>query len=103
MVHIGLCSNVDYTRRETFDFSYKHIASLKLGASCVLLKEFLDFRELTGQLKGKLMVVAHVQQIAAPALAELPDEVRRALPPMRFEGTVYSDTASSRMLMINGQ
>ncbi len=40
---------------------------------------------------------------AAPALAELPDEVRRVLPPMRFEGTVYSDTASSRMLMINGQ
>ncbi|WP_374402537.1 general secretion pathway protein GspB [Niveibacterium sp.] len=38
-----------------------------------------------------------------PGLAELPEDIRRALPPMRFEGTVYSDTASSRMLMINGQ
>ena len=47
MIHIGLCSDVDYTRRETFDFSYKHIASLELCVSCVLLKEFLDFRELT--------------------------------------------------------
>lgn len=40
---------------------------------------------------------------ALPGLAELPEDIRRALPPMRFEGTVYSDTASSRMLMINGQ
>lgn len=48
-------------------------------------------------------LAAMPEEGAAPALAELPEEVRRALPPMRFEGTVYSDTASSRMLMINGQ
>ena len=54
MIHIGLCSDVDYTRREAFDFSDKHIASLKLGVSGVLLKEFFwDFRGLTLQLKGK--------------------------------------------------
>lgn len=46
MVHIRLCSDVDYARREAFDFTYKHIASLELGVSCILLKEFLDFREL---------------------------------------------------------
>jgi len=40
---------------------------------------------------------------ALPGLAELPEDIRRALPPMRFEGTVYSDTASNRMLMVNGQ
>ena len=47
MIHIGLCSDVNYTRRETFDFSDEHIASLKLSVSCVLLKEFLDLREFT--------------------------------------------------------
>jgi general secretion pathway protein B len=39
----------------------------------------------------------------APGLAELPEDFRRSLPAMRFEGTVYSDIAANRMLMVNGQ
>ena len=43
----GGSNALDLPDRETFDFSYEHIASLKLSVSCVLLKELLDFRELT--------------------------------------------------------
>ncbi|WP_417069275.1 general secretion pathway protein GspB [Niveibacterium terrae] len=38
-----------------------------------------------------------------PALAELPDEVRRALPALHFDGAVYSDKPANRILMVNGQ
>ncbi|MCX9156299.1 general secretion pathway protein GspB [Niveibacterium sp. 24ML] len=40
---------------------------------------------------------------AAPTLNQLPADIRSALPPMRFEGTVYSDNPADRMLMVNGQ
>jgi general secretion pathway protein B len=39
----------------------------------------------------------------APALAELPDELRRALPALHFDGAVYSDKPANRILMVNGQ
>ena len=38
-----------------------------------------------------------------PALAELPDELRRALPTLHFDGAVYSDKPANRILMVNGQ
>ncbi len=38
-----------------------------------------------------------------PTLAELPEPTRRALPPLRFEGAVYSNDPASRLLMLNGQ
>lgn len=38
-----------------------------------------------------------------PALAELPDELRRALPALHFDGAVYSDKPANRILMVNGQ
>lgn len=38
-----------------------------------------------------------------PALSDLPGEIQRALPPMRFDGTVYSELAANRLLMLNGQ
>lgn len=44
-----------------------------------------------------------IDERAVPTLNQLPAELRNALPPMRFEGTVYSDNAADRMLMVNGQ
>lgn len=53
------------------------------------------------------------RETAAPAAAssasrileahELPDDVRRALPPLSFGGAMYSDTPSARLLIVNGQ
>ena len=46
---------------------------------------------------------------AAPApapvltMAELPDAVRRSLPPLKFGGAMYSDAPASRVLILNGQ
>ena len=37
------------------------------------------------------------------AQRELPDDVRRALPPIAVNGSTYSNDTSSRMLMIGGQ
>jgi general secretion pathway protein B len=34
---------------------------------------------------------------------ELPEDVRRALPPLSFGGAMYSDTPSARLLIVNGQ
>ena len=46
-------------------------------------------------------------QAAAPApvltMAELPDAVRRSLPPLKFGGAMYSDAPASRVLILNGQ
>jgi len=39
----------------------------------------------------------------ATPLAQLPPEVRSQLPPMTVGGWIYSDSASSRFVMINGQ
>ena len=36
-------------------------------------------------------------------LAELPDEVRRDLPPLVIGGAMYSENPASRMLIVNGQ
>jgi general secretion pathway protein B len=36
-------------------------------------------------------------------LAELPAELRREMPPMSVGGSIYSDSAASRFVMINGQ
>lgn len=46
---------------------------------------------------------ANASEEHAPALAELPDDVRRALPALHFDGAVYSDKPANRILMVNGQ
>ncbi len=38
-----------------------------------------------------------------PALKDLPEALRRELPPLSASGAMYSDTPSKRMLIINGQ
>ncbi|HSI60066.1 MAG TPA: general secretion pathway protein GspB, partial [Ideonella sp.] len=37
------------------------------------------------------------------ALDELPPEIRRSLPPLAVSGSIYSDDAASRFVMINGE
>jgi general secretion pathway protein B len=37
------------------------------------------------------------------SMAELPDELRRAVPPLAFGGSVYSETPAQRMVIFNGQ
>lgn len=46
------------------------------------------------------MPAAHA---APPALASLPESLRRELPPLVAGGAMYSDTPANRMLIINGQ
>ena len=46
--------------------------------------------------------VSHAED-RVPGLTELPDEIRHALPALHFDGAVYSDKPSSRILMVNGQ
>ena len=38
-----------------------------------------------------------------PAFEQLPDDVKRSLPPLAIGGAIYSDNPGSRMLMIGGQ
>ncbi len=38
-----------------------------------------------------------------PTLAELPDSVRRELPALNVGGSVYSEQAAARMVIVNGQ
>jgi general secretion pathway protein B len=38
-----------------------------------------------------------------PSMSELPDDIRRQLPQLTVSGATYSRTASSRMLILNGQ
>ena len=38
----------------------------------------------------------------APSMAELPEAIRRELPPLKVGGSMYSDTPSARMLILNG-
>lgn len=51
---------------------------------------------------------AQTAQVAPPAtrvptLSELPDDIKRDLPQLTIGGAMYSDTPSSRMLIINSQ
>ncbi|MBT9477162.1 general secretion pathway protein GspB [Polaromonas sp.] len=39
----------------------------------------------------------------SPARSELPENVRQALPKLAISGSIYSETAAHRMLIINGQ
>lgn len=39
----------------------------------------------------------------SPALNELPEDIRQALPKLVISGSIYSETAAHRMLIINGQ
>jgi general secretion pathway protein B len=39
----------------------------------------------------------------SPALSELPQDIRQALPKLVISGSIYSETAAHRMLIINGQ
>ena len=38
-----------------------------------------------------------------PSMAELPDSARRALPPLKVGGAMYSDAPANRVLILNGQ
>jgi len=38
-----------------------------------------------------------------PSIADLPEEVRRGLPPLAVSGTMYSEKPENRMVIINGQ
>lgn len=38
-----------------------------------------------------------------PSIMDLPDEQRRQLPPLRVGGSVYSENAAARMLILDGQ
>jgi general secretion pathway protein B len=42
-------------------------------------------------------------EIRIPKLAELPEELRRAVPPLAFGGSVYSEVPAQRMVIMNGQ
>ena len=46
-------------------------------------------------------VVAAPASAPIPTLAELPESLRRSLPPLKIGGSMYSDTPSARMLIIN--
>lgn len=39
----------------------------------------------------------------SPAVSELPQDIRQALPKLVISGAIYSETAAHRMLIINGQ
>lgn len=39
----------------------------------------------------------------APFLSELPEEIRRQIPPLGISGAVYSDNPAQRLLLVNGQ
>ena len=39
----------------------------------------------------------------APLLSELPEEIRRQIPPLGISGAVYSDNPAQRLLLVNGQ
>jgi general secretion pathway protein B len=39
----------------------------------------------------------------SPVLSELPENIRQALPKLAISGSIYSETAAHRMLIINGQ
>ena len=41
--------------------------------------------------------------VRVPTLQELPDNIRRQIPAMTVGGSIYSDNAASRFLIINGQ
>lgn len=46
---------------------------------------------------------AQSAEAAVPALRELPEALRRELPPLAASGAMYSETAANRLLIINGQ
>ena len=41
--------------------------------------------------------------VDVPKLSELPDDVRKQIPALAINGSVYADTPANRMLVINGQ
>jgi general secretion pathway protein B len=41
--------------------------------------------------------------VVAPWLADLPEDIRRQVPPLAITGAVYSDNPAQRLLLINGQ
>jgi general secretion pathway protein B len=47
--------------------------------------------------------IASAPEARLRTLAELPNELRRDVPPLNFGGSVYSETAAQRMVIFNGQ
>jgi general secretion pathway protein B len=41
--------------------------------------------------------------VVVPWLADLPEDIRRQVPPLAITGAVYSDNPAQRLLLINGQ
>lgn len=50
-----------------------------------------------------MATVASAPEPRLRSLAELPDELRRGVPPLAFGGSVYSETPAQRMVIFNGQ
>ncbi|MFX8047678.1 general secretion pathway protein GspB, partial [Acinetobacter baumannii] len=48
-------------------------------------------------------VVAPAPEARIPRLAELPESTRRELPRLAISGSVYSDDAASRFVIVNGE
>lgn len=44
-----------------------------------------------------------VAPVAIPLLSELPDSIRRQLPPLAISGSVYSSNPGQRLLLVNNQ
>lgn len=55
------------------------------------------------QVAPKPTTQAATPAARVPAMSELPDEIKRDLPQLTIGGAMYSDTPSSRMLIINSQ
>jgi general secretion pathway protein B len=53
--------------------------------------------------KAAAVASAPTLPVRIPTLQELPDDVRRQIPAMSVGGSIYSDNAASRFLIINGQ
>ena len=47
--------------------------------------------------------VAPAPETRLRSLAELPEDLRRNVPPLSFGGSVYSEIAAQRMVILNGQ
>jgi len=47
--------------------------------------------------------VAAAAAPTAPLLSELPEDIRRQIPPLGISGAVYSDNPAQRLLLVNGQ
>lgn len=62
-----------------------------------------ELRTASAKPATKASAPAVDENAVIPSMSELPDDVRRQLPQLSVSGATYSKTASSRMLILNGQ